>query len=134
MGFRRSGFKNSERTVWLQSELMRHSARDIAEAGRELGRFDSRPWLGSVRPPVAVLITTRDELVSPFRQQQLAQAAGGPVFEVGLTHMELVLRAREYNPRLLEAIASVSAETPATHGAPDSGVAVYPPEIADTAR
>ena len=30
-------------------ELMRHSARDIAEAGRELGRFDSRPWLGTVQ-------------------------------------------------------------------------------------
>ena len=33
-----------------QSELMRHSARDIAEAGRELGRFDSRPWLGAAAP------------------------------------------------------------------------------------
>ena len=32
-------------TAWALSEMMRHSARDIVEAGRELGRFDSRPWL-----------------------------------------------------------------------------------------
>jgi pimeloyl-ACP methyl ester carboxylesterase len=48
-GFRRSGIPQNERTVWVHSEVMRHSARDVAEAGRELGRFDSRPgWLRSV--------------------------------------------------------------------------------------
>ncbi len=48
-GFRRVGISDTRDAAWLQSELMRHSARDIAEAGRELGRFDSRPWLGHDR-------------------------------------------------------------------------------------
>lgn len=108
-GLRRSGIRENERTIWIQSELMRHSARDIAEAGRELGTFDSRPWLGSVEPPVAVLITTRDELVPVRKQRELAAAANARVFEAPLTHMEVGWRAAEYNPRLVEAIACVSA-------------------------
>jgi len=107
LGSRRAGLKPSARSVWLQCELMRHSARDIAEAGRELARFDSRPWLPSVPAPIAVLITTKDELVPPFKQRQLAATAGGPVFESPLDHMELVFRSEHYNPMLLEAIASV---------------------------
>ena len=37
--------------AWVHSEMTRHSARDIAEAGRELGRFDSRPWLRAAAVP-----------------------------------------------------------------------------------
>jgi 3-oxoadipate enol-lactonase len=109
LGVRSTGLPRDARTVWVQSELMRHSARDIAEAGRELGRFDSRPWLGSVRPPVGVLITTRDELVPVRRQRELAAAAGGPVFEAEMSHLALVPRAGEYNPVLLRALGAVGS-------------------------
>jgi pimeloyl-ACP methyl ester carboxylesterase len=107
VGFRRTGLPQDERTVWLQSELMRHAARDIAEAGRELGRFDSRLWLSSVAVPIAVLITMRDELVPVRKQRELAKAAGGPVFETPLSHMEIVPRGAEYNPVLLQALAAL---------------------------
>jgi pimeloyl-ACP methyl ester carboxylesterase len=106
-GFRRAGLPENERTVWVQSELMRNSARDIAEAGRELGRFDSRPWLASVRVPIAVLVTTRDEAVSPHKQRELAAAAGGPVLEAPIRHMEIVTRGADYNPVLLQALEAV---------------------------
>jgi 3-oxoadipate enol-lactonase len=106
-GFRRTGLPENERTVWLQSELMRNSARDIAEAGRELGRFDSRPWLPSVSVPIAVVITTRDEAVSPHKQRELAGAAGGPVLESPIRHLEIVTRGAEYNPVLLKALEAV---------------------------
>jgi 3-oxoadipate enol-lactonase len=109
IGLRRSGIKQNERTVWLQSELMRHSARDLAEAGRELGRFDSRPWLGEVTPPIAVVLTTRDDLVAPRKQRALAEAAGARVFEVPIRHLEVGWRGEEYNPQLREAIAAVSS-------------------------
>jgi pimeloyl-ACP methyl ester carboxylesterase len=114
-GFRRTGMPNNERTAWVQSELMRHSARDLAEAGRELGRFDSRPWLHSVRPTVGVVITTRDEAVPVHKQRELAAAAGGPVFEAPITHLEIVTRARDYNPVLLQALQAVRS--------PEDGVA-----------
>ena len=37
LGFRRAGIRDSPRTAWLLVELMRHSARDIAEAGSRAG-------------------------------------------------------------------------------------------------
>jgi 3-oxoadipate enol-lactonase len=108
-GLRRAGMRENQRTVWLQSELMRHSARDLAEAGRELGRFDSRPWLGSVRAPISVVITTRDELVPVRKQRELAAAAGAHVFEAPLSHLEVGWRGQDYNPKLLQALSAVSA-------------------------
>lgn len=115
-GMRRAHIPGNERTVWLQSELTRHAARDIAEAGRELGRFDSRPWLGTVPAPVAVVVTTRDELVPVPKQRELAAAAEATVFDVPVSHMEVGWRGEEYNPALLRAIAAVSAgERAATH-------------------
>jgi 3-oxoadipate enol-lactonase len=90
------------------SELMRHSARDIAEAGRELGRFDSRPWLRSVSVPAATVITSRDRSVSPRNQHALAQAAGASVFEAPIDHLEVTARADVYNPALLQAVAAVA--------------------------
>jgi pimeloyl-ACP methyl ester carboxylesterase len=101
--------RNGRHSVWLESELMRHSARDIAEAGRELGRFDSRPWLGSVPVPIAVIVTTRDELVPARKQRELAAAAGAHVFEAPLRHMEVGWRRAEYSPQLLRALEAVSA-------------------------
>jgi fermentation-respiration switch protein FrsA (DUF1100 family) len=99
---------------------MRNSAWDVPEAGRELGRFDSRPWLDSVSVPVATVITTRDELVPVYKQRELAAAAGGPVFEVPLGHLELVTRTEEYNPRLLEALDALRSRTEPTVSQPVS--------------
>jgi 3-oxoadipate enol-lactonase len=108
-GFRRAGIPETPGTAWWTSELMRHSARDIAEAGRELGRFDSRPWLGSVSVPAAAVVTSRDRSVAPRHQHELAQAAGATVFEVPIDHLEVTARGDVYNPALLEALASVTA-------------------------
>lgn len=107
-GFRRIGLRESHQTIWFQSELMRHSARDIAQAGRELGRFDSRPWLDAIRAPSAVVITTRDDAVSPSRQRELATALRAQVFEAPLEHLEIVSHAKVYNPALLAALAALA--------------------------
>jgi pimeloyl-ACP methyl ester carboxylesterase len=61
---------------WVAGELSRGSARDLAEAGRELGRFDSSGWVGELTPPAAVLVMTRDRLVPPRKQRALAEAIG----------------------------------------------------------
>ena len=109
LGFRRAGLPTNARTVWAQSEMMRHSARDISEAGRELGRFDSRPWLGAVVPPVAVLITSRDQVVPVRKQRELAAAAGGTGFESPIDHLDIVTRGDDYNPFLIQALEAVSS-------------------------
>jgi pimeloyl-ACP methyl ester carboxylesterase len=108
-GFRRSGIPLNAETAWWMSELLRHSGRDVAEAGRELGRFDSRPWLGSVQVPAAMVLTARDGAVSPAKQHELATAVKAAVFEVPLDHLELTSRDAEYNPALLSALEAVRA-------------------------
>jgi 3-oxoadipate enol-lactonase len=108
-GFKRSGIPLNERTAWWMSELMRHSGRDVAEAGRELGRFDSRPWLTGVQVPAAMVLTGRDTSVSPAKQRELATAIGATVFEVPLDHLEVTSRDAEYNRALLSALEAVAA-------------------------
>jgi pimeloyl-ACP methyl ester carboxylesterase len=110
-GFRRSGIAlDDAHGAWMIGELMRHEARDVAEAGRELGRFDSRPWLHTVTVPAAMVLTARDSAVSPAKQRELAAAIEARVFEVALDHLELTFRPEAYNPALLEALAAVTTD------------------------
>lgn len=107
-GFRLQGIRLNERNAWLLSELMRHQARDVAEAGRELGRFDSRPWLRELAPiPAAMALTSRDTAVAPAKQRELAQAVGAQVFEAAIDHLEPPERPDAYNPALLAAVRAV---------------------------
>jgi 3-oxoadipate enol-lactonase len=106
-GFRRAGLRDSPEAAWALSEVIRHSATDIVEAGRELGRFDSRPWLRPLPIPAAVVLTTRDELVAPGKQLRLAAALQAPVFEAPITHLEIAGNGQAYNPALLQALAAV---------------------------
>ena len=108
-GFRRAGLDDPSRTAWALGELMRHSARDVAEAGRELGRFDSRSWLSSVNVPAAVVVTSRDSAVSPRKQRELADALRANVFEAPIDHLEVTTRGDLFNGPLLDAIRSVEA-------------------------
>lgn len=107
--FRQLGIPVTAQTTWWLAEMMRHGTRDIAEAGRELGRFDSRPWLRGVDVPAASVITTGDRSVPPRNQRELAAAIGSTVFEAPIDHLDITTRADEYNPALLQAIAAVAA-------------------------
>ena len=106
-GFHRVGISDSPDTAWALSEVIRHSARDIAEAGRELGRFDSRPWLSPLPIPAAVVLTTRDDAVAPAKQRALAAALDAPIFEAPISHMQITTSGADYNPALLRALAAV---------------------------
>ncbi len=108
-GFRRAGIPVTPETSWWLSEMMRHSTPDLAEAGRELGRFDSRPWLHAVSVPAAAVITTRDRSVPPRNQRELAAAIGATAFEAPIDHLDVTTRAGDYNPVLLQAVAAVAA-------------------------
>jgi pimeloyl-ACP methyl ester carboxylesterase len=109
-GFRRIGLSDPRRTAWLLSELERHSAHDVAEAGRELGRFDSRPWLRSVKVTAAVVVTSRDSAVSPRKQRELAAALNASVFESAIDHLEVSMPGTDFNGALLQAIEAVRAD------------------------
>ena len=112
LGLRAGGFPDSAITTWVAAELSRGSGRDIAEAGRELGRYDSRPWIGSVSVPAAVVVTRRDTAVPPAKQRELAAALDARVFEVDGDHAAVTVKAREFTAALREALGALAAVSP----------------------
>jgi 3-oxoadipate enol-lactonase len=114
VALKRAGLTSGPGVSWLRSEMMRHSARDIARAGRELGRFDSRPWLRPLTFPTAVVLTSADDAVAPAKQRELAAALQAHVFEAPVRHLDVgALAGAEptaaYNSALLAALDCVRA-------------------------
>lgn len=95
--------------AWVVGELSRGSARDVAEAGRELGRFDSSPWLPQLRQPGAVVLTSRDRLVPPAHQRALAAALRVSPYEVAADHDACARAAPAFNAALLQALGGLQS-------------------------
>ena len=99
---------------WAAEELRRNDWTAILEAGRSLGRFDSRRWIGEVDVPAAVVTVMNDQMVPPRRQVALARSIpGASVHPVQGDHAVCVTNPRRFVPVLLEACASVAARAAA---------------------
>ena len=94
-------------TTWTAAELSRGNSVDIAEAGRELGRYDSSAWIAGLDAPGAVIVTTQDTGVPPSKQRALAAAMSAPEFYVRGDHSSVVTLADEFNAQLLAALDAV---------------------------
>ncbi len=93
---------------WVVAELDRGSAEDIAEAGRELGRYDARRWLPSLDVPAAVIVTVRDSLVPLTAQRDLAERIpNATVYDIDGDHDAVVAHRSAFNAALLDAIGDV---------------------------
>jgi pimeloyl-ACP methyl ester carboxylesterase len=106
-GLRALGLPDESGTTWAASELSRGSARDIAEAGRELGRYDGRPWLRSLTLPRAVVVPVADNLVPQHKQRELAAVLGVTPREVPGTHVAITTHSEAFVTALLGALADV---------------------------
>ena len=94
---------------FVAAEVALHDGDAMLEAGRELGRFDSSPWIGGVDVPAAVVTTLRDELVPLANQRGLAAAIpGARVHEVDGDHIVCATRPRLFVPALLSACTEVA--------------------------
>ena len=118
----RWGLPDNAQTTWIACELTRGSPVDLAEAGRELSRFDSRPWIGTLDVPSAVVVTTRDTSVPPRLQRELAAAVDGPTFDVDADHFAVTEARQDFNDALVRALAAVrgpgSPDPPGQSAAP----------------
>lgn len=95
----------TDRLSWVVGEYSRGSAEDLAEAGRELSRFDSRPWNGEIDVPTAVLVAAEDGLLPPDWQRALGRAIpGAAVTELPMDHDGVVARADIFLPALEKAV------------------------------
>jgi pimeloyl-ACP methyl ester carboxylesterase len=71
---------------WYAAEFRRGLARELADAGRALSRYDASSWAGALGLPAVMLVTTRDRLVRPVKQRQLAAALHAQVIEIAADH------------------------------------------------
>src|SRR4051794_34872629 len=101
--------------AWLSGELSRGSSIDIAEAGRELGRYDSRPWIADLEVPGAVIVTTRDNLVPPHKQRDLARRMSARRIEIPRDHDAAVLKASVYVEALFTALRHLEKQRATEH-------------------
>lgn len=100
---------------WLVGEIERADVEDVAEAGRELGRFDSRGWLRGLDRPAAVVVTTIDRLVAPSDQWQMAALIPDALItEIRADHDAPAAEPAMFNEALREAIAHVQRQVEAT--------------------
>jgi 3-oxoadipate enol-lactonase len=92
---------------WAIDQVARHEWRMVLEAGRAIGNFSSKSWIGDVDVPVSVLITMRDSVVSLHRQLELFEAIhGAEAFRVDGDHDACIANADRFVPTLIRAVTS----------------------------
>ena len=93
---------------WAVEEASSHDWRAVLEAGRAIGNFSSRHWIGEIDVPTSTVITMRDRVVPVRRQVGLFEAIpDSEAFRVDGDHDAVVANAKQFVPTLLRACRSV---------------------------
>lgn len=96
-------------TVWALRQFFSTSLAQMGRFGDGLGEFDSRSWLGEIDVPTSVLVSTRDKVVEPARQELLVNGIpGARRFEAHGGHACCVIGAHHFVPPFLEAVDAVN--------------------------
>jgi pimeloyl-ACP methyl ester carboxylesterase len=104
------------------TELIGHDWTKLVEAGREICRFDSRPWVQQLAVPTTVVATTADEVVPPRRQLALADAIPSASLRlVAGGHAVCTTAPQRFVPALVAACREVAVRaTPGTSARTDA--------------
>jgi pimeloyl-ACP methyl ester carboxylesterase len=92
---------------WLVSEIRRNDSWTINQAGRALSKYDARPWAGSLGVPTVSIVTSRDALVAPHKQQALALATQATVIEIDGDHLVNWQKPEVFTVAVVDAIRRV---------------------------
>jgi pimeloyl-ACP methyl ester carboxylesterase len=96
--------------AWAASEMRRHDAVKIMEAGQAIGSYNAGRWIGEVDVPTTVLVTTRDHAIVPDEQRKLVSAIPGAI-EHTVDDGHVACAKREFGPALVRAVDSVRVRT-----------------------
>jgi len=101
--------RSSEWEPWAVEQGSSHEWRTVLEAGRSIGNFSSKAWIGDVDVPTSVIITMRDRVVPVRRQVDLFEAIhNAEAFRVDGDHDACISKPHEFVPTLLRALRSVA--------------------------
>ncbi|MEX1105613.1 MAG: alpha/beta fold hydrolase [Ilumatobacteraceae bacterium] len=104
--------KTEQWEPWAIDEASMHDWRAVLEAGRAIGSFSSRSWIGEVDVPTSVVITMRDRVVPVRRQVRMFESIkGAEAYRVDGDHDAVVANADRFVPTLLRATQSVVDRT-----------------------
>lgn len=100
----------SDLQEWALREFRSTSPWAVGQALAALGRHHSRPWVGKIDVPTAVVVGSNDRVIPSDRQIGLARAIpGATVHDFDGGHAACVLEAESFVPVLLEAVNTVNA-------------------------
>ena len=99
--------KRDQWEAWAVEEAARHDWRMVLEAGRAIGRFDARPWMGEIDVPTSVVVTMRDSVVPTHRQVKWFEGIPeAEALRVDGDHDVIIAHADRFVPMLVRAIES----------------------------
>lgn len=97
---------------WAIGEFRSTSPWAVGQAVAALGRHHSRPWLGRIDVPTAVVATRHDKVIPLRRQLDLARRIpGATIHDIEAGHAACVLESEIFVPALLEAVGTVMARS-----------------------
>jgi 3-oxoadipate enol-lactonase len=99
---------------WILGEMQRGFAHAIVQAGSALRRHDARSWAGELGVPASVLFTSRDRLVKPRKQRQLARALDATMYEFRADHFCTMANPDEYAALTARQVAELVARARAS--------------------
>lgn len=95
---------------WALAEFRSTSPWAVGQAVAALGRHHSRPWLGRIDVPTAVVVTMKDKVLPPSNQIALARRIpGATIHDIPAGHAACVLESERFVPALVEAVNTVNA-------------------------
>jgi 3-oxoadipate enol-lactonase len=112
--------------AWLVAEWERGHPGALRTAGTALGKFDGRPLVDRVDAPVAVVVTTRDRLVRPARQRELADAHRATVIEIDADHDAPIAAPDAFANAIATAVAAVAGPAGVNGQPPTASVICVP--------
>ncbi|NNC93383.1 MAG: alpha/beta hydrolase [Acidimicrobiia bacterium] len=100
---RHAGAFGPEHDRWLWDVMLARDTELNMRALRAIKRFDSRKWIAQVAPPVLVIIPTRDQIIHPPAQYELAGLVKNPaVLELGARHEAIFTHASQIAEAVVE--------------------------------
>ncbi len=111
LGLRRAiprGHELSRYLPWIIGEIRRNDQWMMSEAGRALSKFDARNFAATITVPTAYVLTTRDRLVLPHKQEALANAIKATVVQLDGDHLAPMQVPHEFSEATSRAVALVT--------------------------
>lgn len=104
------GTADARTLAWAVQRLRRTQIMTALAVMQAVYEFTSHTWIGDVRVPTAVVVTSRDRVVPPARQRKLALAIPGSlVFELDADHGAFVTARDAFARMVAKACLAVDA-------------------------